>query len=365
MVLRGTVDDSRKAGPAKEAAIASACLFDKWSQAILDCVGAIAAAEVDRHTEQSSKCLALLSTEQRAALDTKLTAWTSIYENESWITAEDERIANLPPPISCSAVIQFNTVLSLAPAITSTGEERDFAGVLRRATLLGVCEAWPHEVRECIQTGAVVEACRGKLDANQAQVLADKLAANEAAMAKIAAAKTKPAATYDCKAVVAAHYSEAAWRGKAEPPKDPKATRAELTKQAADRKAMIAESRRLMLDACLKEAWSATLRACEMVESDATCGQATGRKLVRWGFPALGTSVKTGVLECDAYGQTVQVLLTCNQFPQGTKDAVKQSYEQLVQALVGNPATARAAAASCKQGDDGLKQALSAMGCMP
>ena len=37
-ILRGVVEDSHKAGPAKEAAIASVCLFDKWSQEILDCV---------------------------------------------------------------------------------------------------------------------------------------------------------------------------------------------------------------------------------------------------------------------------------------------------------------------------------------
>jgi len=364
VVLRGTVDDTRKAGPAKEAAIASACLFDNWSQQILDCIGEISSADVDRHVEQSDKCLAMLSTEQRAALDTKLTAWTTTYENESWMTAEDQRIANLPPDVPCTSIISITSVSSLVPAITQTGEERDFAALMRKAAVLRLCPTWSREARACIHDGSNVGACRGKLDATQQQVLAAKLAAQEAVMTRLAAAKAKPAATYDCKAVVAAHYSDAAWRGKAEPPKDPKATRAELTKLAADRKVMIAESRRLMLDACVKEAWPPTLRACELVEDDTICSQGTGRPYIRWGFPALGTIMKTGIPECDAYGLTLQALLACNQFPQSSKDAVKLSYDSIVQ-NANNPAVARQAATSCRQGDDAIKQALSAMGCVP
>ncbi len=363
-MLRGTVDDSRKAGPAKEAAIASACRFDKWSQDILDCIGAIASADGERHLEQSNKCLAMLSTAQRDALDTKMTTWMTTYETESWTTAEDERIANLPPDVPCHTLITPTNVISLAPAITQTGEERDFAAMLRKMTVLTLCPMWSREARACIHGGAAVGTCRGNLDPTQEQVLAAKLAANEAVMAKIATAKTKPA-TYECKAVVAAHYSDAAWRGKAEPPKDPKATRTELTKQAADRKAMIAESRKLMLDACVKEAWSPTLRACELIESDTTCTQGTGRAVARWGFPAFGTVAKTGVPACDAYGYTLQALQLCHHFPLGSKDAFKQRYESLVQNLVNNPAEMLRAATSCKQSDDAVKQGLSAMGCTP
>lgn len=364
MVVRGLVEDSRKAGPAKEAAFASACLFDKWSQDVLDCIGAIASADVEQHLEQSTKCLALLSPAQRDALDTKMVAWTTTYENESWTTAEDERIANLPPEIPCGTIITVSNVGSLAPALAQAGEELIFATLMRRHGVVAACEQWSPEVRGCVQMGGSLTTCRGRLDAAQEQLLATKLATINVVMAKIAVAKARPAATYECKAMVAAHYSDAAWRGKAEPTKDPKATRAELTKQAAERKAMIAESRRLMLDACLKETWSPTLRACEVVESDETCSGGMVRRFVRWGFPAFGAA-KTGVPECDAYGQTMQVLLMCNQFPQASKTAVKQAYEQLVQSLVTNPATARAAATSCKQGDDGLKQALAAMNCMP
>jgi hypothetical protein len=64
------VQDPKKAGPAKEAAIASACLFDKWTREVLDCVG----TEVDRRP-----CLDKLSEPQRAALAKKLTAWAEAY----------------------------------------------------------------------------------------------------------------------------------------------------------------------------------------------------------------------------------------------------------------------------------------------
>jgi hypothetical protein len=362
VVLRGTVDDSRKAGPAKEAAIASACLFDKWSQEVLDCVGGIATADLDKHAEQSSKCLAMLSTEQRAALDTKLTAWTTTYENETWTTAEDERVAAMPPDIPCASIITLANVSLLSPSPVQTGEELDFALQLRKHAVLAACEQWPRDIRDCVRTGVAFDTCRRPLDSAQRQILSAKLAAVDAVMAKIAAAKAKPPATYTCKAVVAAHYSDAAWRGKAEPPKDPKP---DLKKLAAERKTMIADSRRVMLDACTSESWNATLRACELVESDATCGPGTGRTIVRWGFPALGTFAKTGVPECDAYGQSTQAFLLCNQIPQATKDSVKQNYERLVQNLVSNPAFAPQLAISCKQGDGAVKQALSAMGCTP
>lgn len=367
MILRGSVDDSRKAGPAKEAALASACMFDKWSQEVLDCVGAIGVADTERHAEESTKCLAKLTTEQRDALDTKLTAWAGVYENETWVTAEDERLANLPPDIPCISIINQANVVSLLPAIGVVGEERDFVLQSRKLAVVAACEQWPREIRACVQDGGALTACRGKLDAPAEQALAGKLAAIDALMTRIVAAKKKPAATYDCKAVVASHYRDAAWVGKAEPVKNPKATRAELAKQAADRKAMIADSRRAMLDACTAEAWSSTVRVCELIEGGVPCSQGTGRSFVRWGFPAMGTMMRTGVPECDAYGVSVQALVLCNQFPQTTKDAIKQAFAQQVAVMKQStdPSLARQMALSCKQGDDAVKQALSAVGCTP
>ena len=70
VMLRGAVVDTKRAGPAKEAAIASACLFDKWPREVLDCVG--------RETERQP-CLAKLTDAQRTALTKKLTMWAEAY----------------------------------------------------------------------------------------------------------------------------------------------------------------------------------------------------------------------------------------------------------------------------------------------
>jgi len=352
VILRGTVEDSRKAGPAKEAAIASVCRFDKWSQEILDCVG----------TEHEPKqCLAKLTTEQRAALDTKLIAWTETYESETWDTAEDEQIASAPPEIPCTSIIGSNVHL-IPPIPQQTGEEGSFITTARKVQVIAMCEHWPRVIRACVQEGSI-NACVNKLDPNTQRELADKLAAIDALMVKIAAAKKKP---HDCKAAVAAHYSDAAWRGKAEPAKNPKATRAELAKAATERKQMIADSRKAMLDACTSETWNATLRACELVEGGELCAKGSGRNAVRWGFPAAGIVMRTGIAECDAYGMSIQGLLACDKVPPQAKDALKQGFETMRESLIStatNAESKRLAATSCKQADDAIRQAATSMGC--
>lgn len=357
VILRGSVEDSKKAGPAKEAAIASACRFDRWSREVLDCIG----GEL-----LPLGCLHKLTAEQRAALDTKLTAWTSTYPDETWETAEDERIANTPPPVACSSIINTNNAAWLAPALVPTGEEREFAASIRRFQVIALCDQWPNEVRLCLHNGGTFTTCRAKLDAAQEQALAGRLAMIDGLMAKIAALKPKPA-SFECKPLVAKHYADAAWVGKAELPKNPKATRAELVQQAADRKAMIAESRKRMLDACTGEGWSATLRACEHAGGGELCAQGAGRAGTRWGFPASGVLSRTGIAECDGYGATIQALMTCSAIPQQAKDAIKQSYEQM-RAGMGTSLTGdakKAAGTACKQADEGLRQAMTSMGCVP
>lgn len=358
VILRGTVEDHRKAGPAKEAAIASVCRFDSWSQQILDCIGG---------EHEPKKCLDKLSTAQRAALDTKLTAWSETYDGETWDTAEDERVANEPPEIGCSAIITNANVSALAPPLGLLGEERDFAATARRVSVTAACEAWPHPIRACVHDGLPLATCRARLETGAEQALAGKLWVIDSLMTKIAAAKKKPATTYECKAVVAAHYSDNAWRGKAEVPKNPQATRAEIAKQATDRKQMIADSRKAMLDACTSEAWNATLRACELVDVDDLCAKGSGRPS-RWGFPAVGVIARTGIAECDSYGQSLQALLACNKVPTQAKDSIKQGYDAMREGLIStatNAESKRLAATQCKQADDALRQASAALGCTP
>src|SRR5687768_12145224 len=73
VLLRGSVKDERNAGPMKEAAIARACLHDKWSREVIDCVGA---------TADPRPCIEKLAKEQRAAYDKKLLAWADSFPGE-------------------------------------------------------------------------------------------------------------------------------------------------------------------------------------------------------------------------------------------------------------------------------------------
>lgn len=346
-ILRGPVEDPRKAGPAKEAAIASACLFDRWSQSILDCIGS---------TLEPQECLKELTTAQRTALDTKMQSWVDIYTDETWEALEDE-VATVA--ISCAGVI--GDVATYAPPLVVVGEERDFAVKLRRHLVLAQCETWPQPVLECMQRQGP-KACRPHLPVGAEGTLAAELAAVDALVAKIAAAKKRP---HDCKTVVATHYRDAAWKGKAQPPNNPKATRAERAKQAAERKRLIAESRKRMLDACTSEAWSATIRACELAEGGEHCARGLGRP-ARWTFPAVGVVSSTGIPECDSYHQAIERLLACDKFPMQSKDAVKQGYQAMLEAIHNaKPGSLSGLALSCKAGDDAIRQALAAVGCAP
>jgi hypothetical protein len=80
VMLRGSVKDPKKAGPAKEAAIASACLFDKWAREVLDCIGS---------TTDRQACLDKLTEPQRVALTKKLTVWADAYA-ESLVAKEPD-----------------------------------------------------------------------------------------------------------------------------------------------------------------------------------------------------------------------------------------------------------------------------------
>jgi hypothetical protein len=351
-ILRGAVEDSRKAGPAKEAAIASACLYDKWTQAVLDCIGTEA-------TEPRT-CLEQLSVEQRTTLDTKMQAWIDIYSDETWETAADEEAAE--PEIACAGII--GDVAGYAP-LTAVGEERDFAIKVRRHVVLASCEKWPRAIRQCFQTGAI-PACRAKLAPEIETPLASSLGSLDAVLGRIAEQKKKPATTYDCKAVVARHYSDGAWKGQAEVPRDPKATRADLAKIAAQRKQMIADSRKAMLDACTGEAWTATQRACELVGGKEMCRQALGRG-DRWGFPAAGVISETGIIECNAYAQAVAAWGNCGKVPQQAKDAMKQAFDSMRDSFkkTTDPQQRQALATACKQGDEAIRQAMASLGCAP
>jgi len=352
VLLRGTVDDQKQAGPAKEAAIARTCKAEKWSAEILACVGEQPAAR---------PCLDKLAPAQRTAYDQALTAWNEAFPDES---LEDGREypdeMGLDTYIDCSDAIR--DVSGFAPAVTLTGDDRDYVLELRKDALTGLCEDWEYDKRVCFRDLAVsgaaaspaaspaaIEACRAQLDPAQARAVTDKLAEVDRLGAKVAALK-KAAATHDCKKVVAVHYADAAWKDK-------------LTAvQGAERTKAIAESRSRMTKACTDDKWAPTMRACIVAGgSDACFGSVP---VSAWGFPAAGVFVKIGIPECDAYVQTMKAADACAAMSQAQRDALKRSLSYFSASWSNvTPERRAATAARCKQVDDSIRQAVTGLGC--
>ena len=298
----------------------------------------------------------------QASLTKKLKAWAEAHDGE---TAEPIGSAAVPE-VELECVAGLCDVAAYAPAVMRKGEERDFAIALRRRGVMALCDnGWANAIKMCFASQPSPEPCRAKLDGSVQSAIATSLTDVDLLLVEIATAKAKPPATYECKAIVAQHYSDAAWKGKAEVSKNAKATRAELATIAADRKQMIADSRKLMLDACTGEAWNATARACEIINGGEACSQGIGHE-PRWGFPAAGLVQHTGIPECDVYVSVTLALNKCDKFPQASKDALRQSLDAQRagwNAALVDPTTRGAIAYACNQGEQAIRQAASAMGC--
>jgi hypothetical protein len=68
VVLRGYVEDAKRAGPVKEAAIATACLLDRWSPEVLACIGG---------DGSPAACIGKLDGRQRAGYTKAIEAWNA------------------------------------------------------------------------------------------------------------------------------------------------------------------------------------------------------------------------------------------------------------------------------------------------
>jgi len=348
-MLRGAVEQPKVAGPTKEAAIASACLTGRWSREILDCIG----------TDRTPRtCLAKLTREQRVLLAKKVAGWVTINDGETvdfTIPAE--------PEVSCA--VGIGQVASYAPPLRVTGEEASFALEIRKALLEDRCEAgWSNLVKQCFASQQPASACRGKLDPGEQQGITADLARIDKLMARIAATKTKPAGSYDCKSVVAVHYSNAMWRGRMPSSAPPRATRAELARLARDRLQVVAASRKAMFDVCTGEGWNATVRACQLIGDD-LCERALGHPRTRWTFPAEGVFPSTGITDCDTYFGVVQAFARCRTAPASLAGQLQQQVQQMRLGLqtITDPAVRNAAAAGCKQAVLALRRSASALGC--
>jgi len=350
VLLRGTVDDQRQAGPAKEAAIARTCRFEKWSAEVLACMGELA---------QAKPCLEKLSAPQRTAYDQALVAWNEAYPDETLEEGgeygDESGLADMY--IDCSEALQ--DVTGFTPAVTATGDTRDYLLELRKDALVGLCEEdWDFEKRRCFRdlatTGMAsypkeIDTCRAELDPAQAKAVTDKLAALDRLGAKLAAMKKTPAG-YDCKKVVAVHYADALWKGKLDAVK------------GAERLRAIAESRARMTKACTDDKWAPNMRACIVAGGADTCFNTVSSSA--WGFPAVGVFVKSGIPECDAYAQTMKAVEACAAMPQQQRDLLKRSWSFQSVTWASVPADRRATTAvSCRQVDDATRRAITGAGC--
>jgi hypothetical protein len=351
VLLRGLVDDQRRAGPAKEAAIASTCKAEQWAAEILGCVG---------EKPQARPCLDKLTAAQRTAYDQALAAWNDAYPDEMLEESDedDDDDDGMDTYIDCSDAIQ--DVTGFSPAVTLTGDSRDYLLALRKDALMDLCEDWEYDQRACFRDLAeggvaanaiAVDACRAQLDPAHAKAVTDKLAELDKLGAKVAALKKNPA-SHDCKKVVATHYADAAWKGKMDAVK------------GRDRAKAIAESRTRMTKACTDVKWSPNMRACIVAGGADTCFTAGSSSSSSWSFPAVGVFVKSGIPECDAYAATIKALDACTAMPQSQRDAIKRSWGYLSATWASVPPERKASTAtSCKQVDDSIRRAVTSAGC--
>lgn len=352
VLMRGGVDDQKQAGPAKEAAIARTCRLEKWTPAVLKCVG---------EKPQARACLSELAPSQRTAYEEALVAWNEVYPDEVIEEAYsgDDYTDSVDAYIDCGDAI--HSVGLYAPAVTLAGADADYALELRERALSGLCEDWEYDRRACFRdlstgggrvTTAGIDACRAQLDAALGKAVTDKLAEVDKLAGKVAALRKTPA-SHDCKKVVAVHYADAAWKGKLDAVK------------GAERAKAIAESRAKMAKACTDEKWPQTARACAAAGGAAeTCFAPIPSGAALWGFPAAGVFVKSGIPECDAYATTIKAVDACTALPQSQRDAIKRSWGYLSTSWASAPPERRAQTAqSCKSVDEAIKRSVAGAGC--
>lgn len=291
-LLRGDAAE----GPQKEAAIIHACEQDHWAPSLLACVAR--APEPETHD-----CLTSLTEEQRSHFGEVTAEWTP---------REDE-IDEAP---TCDVAFA-SAAVDLWPPAVDIETERALAATLRGASLRGQCEseAWSDDARRCIsQTpSSAITQCFDHLDAKQ-RILVDKaIYEADGARARIVKVREKPEAIA-CDKVVAAHYGNARWTGKAP----------ELTGRA--RTTAIARSRKAMLSACTAS-WSVEARACTVaVDSDACVS--FGVTLAAWSYPLRGAA-PFDIPECDAYRELVDRARACREIDDATKAEVEIPYRQI------------------------------------
>jgi len=311
-----------------------------------------------------TECLSALTPAQVTSYEEKLAAWHEKYgyggEEDGVEGGEEGGNAGMddpPPPeeedwVACEDAVKHADVW--LPPVTVSGDDKTFAVGLRTRELVKLCNSdeWTTEVRSCMAAASekTIVVCTTQLDATQQKAVTTKLAETDKLAAKSIKLAAKPAAVA-CKKVVAVHYSDAKWK--------PELAEA----KGAQRKKLIAESRTKMTKACTDEKWPAAERGCMVGEGGDACYGVAGRAS-RWGFPAAGVLVKTGIVECDDYGETLTKLAACDKLPEGSRGALLESYTMAAVYWLKATGDDRASAgAACKAAGDAIRQSGISLGC--
>jgi len=307
---------------ARQAMFVTACTEDRWSESVIACV-------VTRRPDPDL-CLEWLGEEQTRRFSARLLAVTE---------------PPTPPETLCEDVSATGTLL-WAPVLTVADDDEGFASELRDDAITRSChrEAWGPEVRDCLVSrddAAAIAACRGKLDATQAQALAVALADADTLWSAIAKLKQRPE-RIACPQVALAHYSDAAWRGKAD------------ALSPGDHKRLVARSRADLIDTCDRQRWSANHRACVVAGGGAVCFGGSELYELYWGFYNVPFAVRTGIPACDRYGELITNLWTCPGFERDERQKLLESYHTTIGKLT---------AAECQKVVDGFAPDIKASGC--
>ena len=351
VLLRGSVGDEDKVGKLKEDLVAKVCKTDAWDAKVLACVTS---------KPIPTECLSGLTPKQVSSYEEKLAAWHEKYGyggNEDGVEGGEEGMDDPPPPeeddwVACEDSIK-HTELWLPP-ITVIGDDKTFAVGLRSRAMIKLCnlDEWSTEVKTCMAAAneKTTVLCVAQLDSTQQKAITAKLAETDKLAAKAIKLAKKPARV-GCKQVVAAHYSDAKWKP-------------ELVEvKGAQRKKVMAESRKKMTKACTDESWPAAERACMLGDGGEACYGVAGRSS-RWGFPAAGVLVKTGIAECDDFGESLVKLAACDKLPESSRGSLLDSYTMsAVHWLKATGDDRASAAAVCKGAGDAIRQSGASLGC--
>lgn len=334
-LLRGPMDDEVEEGPRKEASIIAACERDKWPKAVLAC-----AAGATEPTVQG--CLDLLPPETRALYAKALEKFGS--------SSDEHDPPPAPEPTTCAAAFD-STAIDVWPPAVATEAERSLASKLRGAPLRTLCEdrQWELALRDCIAStpAARIDDCLARLGDAQRLEVERTIEEADKVRAKIVKVRVKPA-NITCEKVVASHYANAKWSGKAP----------EL--KGGDRSKAIAASRKAMLSSC-KMSWSRDVRACIVADDSDACYALAGLDPRSWGYPATSRLKRSGIAECDEYALAVEALASCSVVPQETRQAMLDAYDQAADAWAAlPPSELEAAKTACKAAADATRHAVAA-----